>query len=115
MIVVIFEVEIKDGKKQDYLNVATKLKPLLNQIDGFISIERFSSLQKAEKVLSLSFWRDERAVEEWRNTEQHRMGQVKGRKDIFSDYRIRVGHIIRDYGLEKREQAPQDSVKIHKS
>ncbi|UTW66325.1 antibiotic biosynthesis monooxygenase [bacterium SCSIO 12643] len=114
MIAVIFEVQIQDGKKQNYLDVAAELKPLLYQIDGFISIERFSSLQNPEKVLSLSFWRDEQAIEAWRNLEQHRIGQAKGRNHIFLDYRIRVGHILRDYGLNSREQAPKDSNQIHK-
>jgi heme-degrading monooxygenase HmoA len=112
MIAVIFEVLPKD--QHAYLDIAASLRPLLDEIDGFISIERFESLSEPGKVLSLSFWRDEQAVEEWRRLEAHRSAQVKGRTRIFEDYRLRVADVIRDYGLHEREQAPADSLRFHK-
>ena len=113
MIAVIFEVYPAEGKAQEYLDIAAKLKPLLENIDGFISIERFSSLVEEGKILSLSFWRDEKAIEEWRNLESHRLAQEKGRKSVFADYRLRVANVSIDYGKESREQAPADSRLIH--
>ena len=109
MIAVIFEVYPAKGKTEEYLDIATELKPQLEKIDGFISIERFSSLVEEGKVLSLSFWRDEEAINEWRNLEIHRHAQEKGRGGVFSNYRLRVATVSRDYGMESREQAPPDS------
>lgn len=114
MIAVIFEVFPKEEHKQEYLDIAAKLKPMLAQFDGFISIERFASLQDPNKILSLSFWKDEKSIEQWRNEIIHREGQASGLQYIFSDYRIRVGHIMRDYTLEDREKAPIDSNQFHK-
>lgn len=113
MIAVIFEVFPAEGKVKEYLDIAAELKPQLEKIDGFISIERFSSLAEEGKVLSLSFWRDEEAIREWRNLETHRRAQEKGRGGVFSNYRLRVATVSRDYGMESREQAPPDSVSIH--
>lgn len=113
MIAVIFEVIPAEGKVQEYLNIATGLKPLLENIDGFISIERFSSLAEEGKLLSLSFWRDEKAIEAWRNIESHRLAQVKGREGVFLDYRLRVANVSRDYGMVNREQVPSDSKLAH--
>jgi heme-degrading monooxygenase HmoA len=113
MIAVIFEVYPAEGKVQEYLAIAAKLKPQLEKIDGFISIERFSSLAEEGKVLSLSFWRDEEAIEAWRNLESHRLAQEQGRGGVFSDYRLRVAKVNRDYGMISREQAPSDSKNIH--
>lgn len=113
MIAVVFEVCPNDGHMQDYLNIAASLRPLLDKIDGFISIERFESLSQPGKFLSLSFWRDEQAVEEWRKLEMHRAAQARGRADVFKDYRLRVAGVIRDYGMFEREQAPQDSQAFH--
>jgi heme-degrading monooxygenase HmoA len=113
MIAVIFEVWPKADRKQDYLRIAAELKPLLEEIDGFISIERFESLYEPGKLLSLSFFRDEAAVQAWRTTNQQRMAQVKGRGEIFSNYRLRVAGVIRDYGMREREQVPRDSREIH--
>lgn len=113
MIAVIFEVFPAEGKVEEYLDIATNLKPQLENIDGFISIERFSSLVEEGKVLSLSFWRDEKAIEEWRNIEAHRVAQEKGRKGVFSNYRLRVATVSRDYGMTNREQAPTDSKAVH--
>ena len=113
MIAVIFEVFPAKGKVDEYLDIATNLKPLLEGIDGFISIERFSSLAVEGKILSLSFWRDEEAVSNWRNLEAHRLAQDKGRKGVFSDYRLRVADVNRDYGMTNRDQVPSDSKAIH--
>jgi heme-degrading monooxygenase HmoA len=113
MIAVIFEVYPKDGHKQDYLDIAASLRPLLDTIDGFISIERFESLSEPGKILSLSLWRDERAVEAWRKRETHRAAQAKGRAEVFMDYRLRIAEVIRDYGMFDREQAPLDSQMFH--
>ncbi|MGH1447687.1 MAG: antibiotic biosynthesis monooxygenase family protein [Cognatishimia sp.] len=113
MIAVIFEVEIAPGRKADYLDIAAELKPLLEQVDGFISVERFQSLSNPDKLLSLSYYRDEQAVADWRNIEKHRAGQAKGRAGIFSDYRLKVVHVLRDYGMTDRDQAPDDSRATH--
>jgi heme-degrading monooxygenase HmoA len=108
MIAVIFEVWPNSGRKQDYLDIAARLKPELEKMDGFISIERFQSLTDETKLLSLSFWRDEEAVRRWRNFPEHREAQAKGRESVFRDYRLRVVSVIRDYGMNNREQVPRD-------
>jgi heme-degrading monooxygenase HmoA len=113
MIGVIFEVWPADGRKQEYLDIAARLRPLLDGIDGFISIERFESLSEPGKILSLSFWRDEQAVAAWRQLGEHRIAQAQGRAGIFRDYRLRVVGVIRDYGMSEREQAPADSRQLH--
>jgi len=110
---IIFEVWPAEGKKQAYLDIAARLRPLLDRIDGFISIERFESLYEPGKILSLSFFRDQAAVEQWRKLEAHRVAQAKGRASLFRDYRLRVVGVIRDYGMSNREQAPSDSLSFH--
>jgi heme-degrading monooxygenase HmoA len=107
MIAVIFEVE--PAERDVYFQIAGELGPLLDEIDGFISIERFQSVSDANRILSLSFWRDEAAIAQWRNMEAHRSAQVAGRAEVFCDYRLRVAHVVRDYGLREREQAPPDA------
>lgn len=109
MIAVIFEVVPAEGKRTSYLARAQLLRPLLEDIDGFISVERFESLTEPGKMLSLSFWRDEQAVENWRLTEDHRAAQQAGRSGVFAYYRLRVAHVLRDYGMEERTEAPEDS------
>ena len=113
MIAVIFEVWPKAERRQDYLDLAAELRPLLERIDGFISIERFESLYEPGKILSLSFFRDEDAVKAWRNLAEHRAAQHKGRKEFFSDYRLRIASVIRDYGMNAREEVPADSRRQH--
>jgi heme-degrading monooxygenase HmoA len=113
VIAVIFEVLPADGRKDAYLDAAAHLRPLLDRIDGFLSIERFESLTQPGKILSLSFWRDEGAVRQWRNLAEHRKVQAAGRAGIFADYRLRVAEVLRDYGLKDREQAPADSRSAH--
>lgn len=109
MIAVIFEVMPRAGRREDYLGIAGDLRPLLETIDGFVSIERFESLTEPGKVLSLSFWRDEAAVAEWRNLEPHGRAQAAGRREIFQDYRLRIAQVVRDYGMDDRTEAPADS------
>ena len=109
MIAVIFEVVPAPGRRQEYLDLAASLRPELERIDGFISIERFESLTTPGKVLSLSIWRDEEAVKRWRNLAEHRAAQAQGRAGIFADYRLRVAGVIRDYGMNERAEAPNDS------
>ena len=113
MIAVIFEVEPTSAGRADYLRIAAELKPLLEQIDGFISIERFESLVTPGKVLSLSFWRDEEAIAHWRNLEAHRQAQRAGRAALFADYRLRIASVVRDYGMKERAQAPGDSREVN--
>jgi len=113
MIAVIFEVEPGPGQQQRYLDIAAELRPLLEEIAGFISIERFQSLTDEKCILSLSFWRDEEEIAEWRRLEKHRFAQSEGRSGVFQNYRLRVAKVARDYGLSEREQAPADSVQHH--
>ncbi|MCY1019838.1 antibiotic biosynthesis monooxygenase family protein [Pyxidicoccus sp. MSG2] len=114
MIAVIFEVRPHADGRQEYLDLAAGLRPLLEGVDGFVSIERFQSLTDPGKLLSLSFWRDEQAVEAWRRLEPHRAAQAKGRASVFEDYRLRVAGVLRDYGLSERAQAPSDSRGFHR-
>lgn len=113
MIAVIFEVEPAEGQRDAYLGIAAGLRPLLDGIDGFLSIERFQSLVDPKRLLSLSFWRDEEAVKAWRNTEEHRQAQMAGRGGVFSGYRLRIAEVVRDYGLTDRAGAPGDSRAVH--
>lgn len=114
MIAVIFEVWVSNEAKAEYLDLAAELRPLLEDIDGFISIERFQSLTTPDKVLSLSFWRDEAAVAAWRNLPEHRRVQAAGRDHVFVDYHLRIATVSRDYSMTDRDQAPADSRAIHK-
>ncbi len=99
MIAVIFEVEPKPGQSDKYFGLAASLRPELEKIDGFISVERFESLTHTGKYVSLSFWRDEQAVTKWKSHTEHKTAQEQGKQSIFSNYRIRVAHVIRDYSL----------------
>ncbi len=109
MIVVLFELTLQPGRQPDYLGTAERLRPLLDGVDGFVSIERFESLSEPGRLLSLSCWRDEEAVRQWRNAEPHRQAQDAGRRVIFADYRLRVAEVLRDYGMHDRAQAPPDA------
>src|SRR5689334_2081158 len=97
MIAVIFEAMPAQGKWDEYLDIASQLRPELEKIQGFISVERFQSIADPKKVLSLSFWDSEESIAQWRNLEVHRSAQAEGRKSIFEDYRIRIAHVVRDY------------------
>jgi len=113
VIAVIFEVWPAAGEKATYLALAAVLRADLAKIDGFISVERFQSLTEPGKLLSLSFFRDEEAVQRWRNLPGHRATQAKGRRGVFADYRLRVAAVLRDYGLDRRDEAPADSRQSH--
>ena len=115
MIAVIFEVIPAPGRRQRYLDLAAALKLELGAVDGFVSVERFQSLSDPDKMLSLSFFRDEQSVMAWRNTAAHRATQTRGRAGVFSDYRLRVADVARDYGMFARAQAPLDSCSAHPS
>lgn len=113
MIAVIFEVEPYQDRWQDYLDIAAELKPELEKIDGFVSIERFQSLVDKNRILSLSFFENEDAIAKWRNLETHRSAQASGRAGIFKTYRIRIAGVIRDYTMSDRNQVPADSLSLH--
>lgn len=113
MIAVIFEVWPHPEHKQGYLDWAAELRPQLLQMEGFLSIERFQSLTDPDKLLSVSFWRDEECLAQWRRLEAHRAAQAEGRRTMFREYRIRIADVVRDYGLNERAQAPEDSRRLH--
>ena len=113
MIAVIFEVEPAEGRKDEYLVIAAEMRPMLDDVEGFISVERFQSLTDPRKILSLSFFEDEDAITHWRTLNAHRGAQTKGRSGVFDDYRLRIASVIRDYGMFDRAQAPADSSKAH--
>ena len=113
MIAVIFEFTPAEGRFPDYMNLVDTLRADLAQADGFVSLERFESITNPGKFVSLQFWRDEEAVSKWRNLQQHRAAQKKGRAGIFASYRLRIASVIRDYEMERRDQAPKDSVEVH--
>jgi heme-degrading monooxygenase HmoA len=115
MIAVIFEVEVQPERTKVYLDLAAALRPQLETIDGFLSIERFESLSSEGKLLSLSFWRDEEAVRTWREQEAHRHAQSLGRASLFSDYRLRVAQVLRDYGMHDRTQVPMTHPSLRSS
>ncbi|WP_439522576.1 antibiotic biosynthesis monooxygenase family protein [Marivita sp.] len=113
MIAIIFELMPAEGQKDAYLDIAATMRPMVEQVEGFISVERFQSLTNPDKLLSISFFEDEDAVLRWRKLAAHRNAQSKGRSGVFSDYRLRVCHVMRDYGMFDRDQAPEDSVRAH--
>ena len=108
-VIVLFEVTVKDGKMEDYLNMAAGLKSALSQAEGFICSERFSSLAVEGKLLNMSVWNDEASVERWRNLAEHRMCQKHGRVEDFADYTITVVTPVRSYTMTQRQEAPMDS------
>jgi heme-degrading monooxygenase HmoA len=114
VIAVIFELWPATGRAHEYFDLAAELRPLLDTIDGFVSVERFVSRSDPDKLLSLSVFRDETAVQAWRTIAEHRVAQVRGRSGIFRDYRLRVAEVVRDYGLHERVQAPSDSRARHR-
>ena len=113
MIAVIFEFTPAEGRFPDYLKMVDTLREDLARADGFIALERFESITTKGKFLSLQFWRDEAAVAKWRNLQKHREAQKQGRARIFKSYRLRIASVVRDYEMDKREQAPKDSVQVH--
>jgi heme-degrading monooxygenase HmoA len=113
MIAVIFEFSAAEGRFADYKKLAEGLNEEVRKLDGFLSIERFQSISDPARFVSLSFWRDEEAVRKWRNVQKHREAQAQGRRGIFSNYRLRICSVIRDYGMRERDQAPGDSQAVH--
>lgn len=113
MIAIIFEVIPAEGRKADYLDIAAEMRPMVHEVEGFISVERFQSLTNPDKLLSISFFEDEEAVARWRKLAAHRSAQSRGRAGIFSDYRLKVCHVLRDYGMTDRTDAPEDSKAAH--
>ena len=113
MIAIIFEVNPNEGMADDYLKIAGEMRGFVEQIDCFISVERFQSLTNPDKLLSIPFFESEAAVEEWRQLAAHRSAQNTGRKTLFRDYRLRVLQVLRDYGKDDRGQAPSDSLDVH--
>lgn len=113
MIAVIFEVHPAEGRKNDYLDIAAQMRPMVDQVEGFISVERFQSLTDPDKILSLSFFADEAAITRWRNLAAHRGAQSRGRGGVFDDYRLRIATVVRDYGMFDRAEAPSDSKAAH--
>lgn len=114
MMAVIFEVVPAPHQQSAYLDLAATLHEHLHSMEGFISVERFQSLSSPGKLLSLSFWDDEAAVSRWRQQMAHRQTQRAGRQTVFEDYRLRVAHVVRDYGLHDRDEAPEDSQTFHR-
>lgn len=113
MVAVIFEFTPAPGRFPDYMALVETLKPELARAEGFISLERFESITTPGKFVSLQFWRDEASVAKWRNLQQHRAAQKKGRGGIFASYRLRIASVARDYSMDAREEAPRDSVAAH--
>jgi len=113
MIAVIFEVWPKPEYRDNYLELAAKMRKAIEEIDGFISVERFQSIVDDGKMLSLSFFESHEALDKWRNLAEHRVAQTIGRSQFFTDYRLRIASVERDYGLNAREQAPEDSNTAH--
>jgi heme-degrading monooxygenase HmoA len=113
MIAVIFEAIPAEGRRDEYLAIAAEMRPMLGEVEGFVSVERFESLTDPGKILSLSVFEDEAAVARWRTLDAHRAAQKAGRGGIFAKYRLRVAHVIRDYGLRERDEAPEDSRAAH--
>lgn len=106
MIAVLFEAWPRPDQREAYLSLAAGLAPTLRGMDGFISVERFQSLTDPNKVLSLSFWRDEAAVAAWRANAPHRAAQRAGRGGVFVDYALKVAEVRRAYGMDARDEAP---------
>lgn len=109
MIAVIFELSPQAGQSARYFELAAALRPELEAVEGFLSVERFESVSRPGHFVSLSFWRDEEAVRRWRCHGLHRGAQQEGRNQVLAGYRLRVAAVVRDYGLAERDEAPADS------
>lgn len=108
-VTVIFEVTPTSEGKADYFKMGAALKNELSQMPGFISVERFESINNPGKFLSLSFWESDEAAAGWRNQVNHRQSQKMGHDALFDNYRISVGEITREYTKDNRDEAPADS------
>jgi heme-degrading monooxygenase HmoA len=107
MFAVIFEVQPKTERFDDYLALAKQLKPKLEAIEGFIDNERFKSKRDEHRLVSLSIWRDEKALIRWRTHGEHHGVQEKGRFEVFEDYHLRVGEIVSDTEARNGRSAQQ--------
>jgi heme-degrading monooxygenase HmoA len=96
-----------------YLAESARLRELLPDLDGFEGIERFQSTSTPGKFVAIGFFRDEAAVTAWRELPAHRRAQVLGREKFFTDYRLRMAEVVRDYSRTERDQAPADSRRHH--
>ena len=114
MIAVIFEFTPAEGRFAEYMDLVGELRADLDKAEGFISLERFESITNKGKFVSLQFWRDEESVRKWRNVQKHRAAQAKGRGGIFASYRLRIAQVVRDYTLDERGEAPEDSRSFHR-
>lgn len=112
MIAVIIELTPAEGRADDYFSMAKRLKADVETIDGFISVERFESVTQPGKFVSISFWRDEEALRSWRIHGRHQVAQRAGREGIFTDYRVRVAGVLRDYSMTERAQAADDQIAL---
>jgi heme-degrading monooxygenase HmoA len=96
MFAVIFEVNPRPEAWDAYLGHAATLRPELVAIEGFIANERYASQTRPGWLVSLSLWRDEKALIRWRTHALHHEIQGKGRSSVFADYHLRVGEIVTD-------------------
>jgi heme-degrading monooxygenase HmoA len=113
VIAAIIEVWPETQRKREYLDAGARLRPMLDGMDGFLSIERFASIYEPGKILSLSFWRDDEAAAKWRQMEAHRTAQATGGAGAFRNFRIRIADVFRDHGFSDRDEAPEDSRQFH--
>lgn len=113
-VIVLFEVTIKEDFMKTYLKLAQELKEELVKNEGFLSSERYTSLNTKGKILSKSVWKDEESIEKWRNQIAHRMCQKKGRERGFIDYQITVVSPRCTYTLSNRKEVPKDSNEFFK-
>jgi heme-degrading monooxygenase HmoA len=107
MIVVIFEGIPHEGKMDEYLARSPKYTEEMSKIDGFISNDRYQHCGNPNKVLSISLWKDEQAIKQFRQLEMHQRDEADGREILFEDYRICIAKVFRDYGLNDRGDAPK--------
>ncbi len=102
MHIVVFEFTLKDGVRDRYFELAAKMRDEIEGQPGFISIERFESLNDQSKVVSISTWESDEAIKEWKKNLEHREAQRQGKESIFETFRLRVAEVIRDYGFDHR-------------
>ena len=100
MHIVVFEFTLKDNVRDRYFELAAQMREEVEQQPGFISIERFESLNDPAKVVSISSWESDEAIKAWKKNLQHREAQNEGKDSIFASFRLRVAEVIRDYGFD---------------
>jgi len=99
MFSVLFEVQPKSEKWDDYLDHAKMLQPALEEVDGFVDQTHYKSMQREGWILSMSSWRNEKSLVRWRTARSHHLVQQRGRDNILEDYHFRVGEIVADNKL----------------